>query len=315
MKTNIFSALLCGSIICLSSCQNENVEQNEAPQLPMSIVAGIGNTPVSGRYAGDTPNSAAFANGDAIGIFMDETPMVRWDYIEQTWTPEHIVYWPDKTEAHSFKAFYPYTDASSYNEITMPGLKNQTGTMESVASCDFLAAQALQSYGENGIVNFQGEGKTFKHVSSLIQLTIKTGKDLSAATLTRISLTGANLVAPTTYSFTNGVNLLPDSQSDELTINPNYDMSQGDVTYYLVVNEKLDASSVTTLTLEYTSGEHTYTASKEGLAGNVFKSGMMQSFTLSVQNLELFVIGSEISPWEQGNTMEDIVIDAKKEEV
>ena len=40
----------------------------------------------------------------------------------------------------------------------------------------------------------------------------------------------------------------------------------------------------------------------------------MQSFTLSVQNLELLVTGSEISPWEQGNTMEDIVVDAKKEE-
>ena len=196
----------------------------------------------------------------------------------------------------------------------MPSLKNQTGTMESVAACDFLMAEKSQSYGENGVVNFKEEGSAFNHISSLIQLTIKSGKDLASATLTSLWLTGANLVAPSTYSFTDGVKLTPDEESDEVSLALNYDMSEGDITYYLVVNEKLSATSTTTLTLQYTSGGNTYTATKEGLAGNVFQSGMMQSFTLSVQNLELLVTGSEISPWEQGNTMEDIVVDAKKEE-
>lgn len=314
MKTNIIPALLCGSIICLSSCQNENMVSNEQPSLFMSVVAGIGNTHATGRYAGASPNSAAFTNGDAIGIFVNETPLVRWEYNGQAWNPEQTVYWPDKETEHHFKAFYPYAEAASYNEIPMPTLKNQTGTMESVAACDFLIAQKGQTYGENGVVDFQEEGNTFNHVSSLIQLTIKSNKDLASATLTRISLTGANLAAPSTYSFTNGVKLVPDDQSDEVSLTPDYDMSEGDITYYLVVNEKLSTASVTTLTLEYTSGGNTYTATKEGLAGNVFQSGMMQSFTLSVQNLELLITGSEISPWEPGNTLEDIVVDAKKEE-
>lgn len=314
MKTNVIPALLCGSIICLSSCQNENMVPNEEPSLFMSVVAGIGNTPVTSRYAGTSPNSATFTQGDAIGIFVNEDPLVRWEYNGQKWNPEQTVYWTDKDTEHHFKAFYPYAEAASYNEIPMPSLKNQTGTMESVAACDFLMAEKSQSYGENGVVNFKEEGSAFNHISSLIQLTIKSGKDLASATLTSLSLTGANLVAPSTYSFTDGVKLTPDEESDEVSLALNYDMSEGDITYYLVVNEKLSATSTTTLTLQYTSGGNTYTATKEGLAGNVFQSGMMQSFTLSVQNLELLVTGSEISPWEQGNTMEDIVVDAKKEE-
>lgn len=315
MKTNLIPAILCGSIICLSACQNEQVERSENSSLFMSVVAGIGHTPVTGRYAGENPNSAEFTDGDAIGIFMNENTPVRWEYNGQTWDPAQTVYWPDKETEHTFRAFYPYTEASSYNAIPMPSLKSQTGTMESVAACDFLTARKTQAYGEDGVVSFVGEGNTFKHISSLIQLTIKANKDLATATLTNISINGTHLVAPSTYSFTDGVTLTPDETSDEVSLDVNYDMAEGDITYFIVVNEKLTDTEVTTLSLEYTSGGQTYTATKEGLAGNVFKSGMMQSFTLSVQNLELLVTGSEISPWEEGNTLEDLVVDAKKEEV
>jgi len=315
-KRNCIPAIVCSSLMALTACQNESENTSFPTDLAMHVVAGIGNTTVpTGRYAGDSPNLAMFDEGDDIGIFVDNQAAVQWTYTNQTWKPARTVYWPDKENPHAFQAFYPYTTAASPAEIPMPGLKEQTGTMESVAACDFLVAQTTQAYGSNGVVVFQGEGKSFRHISSLVQLTIKAGGDLNGATLTALSLEGEGLVAPSHYSFADGVKYTQDETSNRLALDLNLSMGTADVTYYLVVNEKTDASTTVTLSLQYTSGGQSYTATLNGLSGNVFKGGMMQRFTLSVQNLELFVTGSTISPWVEGNELEDLIIDAKKDEV
>lgn len=316
MKHRHIVALFCYGMTCLASCQSENEWlPSQATELSMSVIARIGETPVlQGRYAGTDLNSAEFATGDSIGIFVDEGEVIRWDYESLSWVSEEQVYWPDKENEHTFRAFYPYASATSYNEVPMPSLLNQTGTMESVAQCDFLTASTTQSYGEDGVVAFQGEGKSFSHVSSLIHLQINASEDLASATLTSISLTGANIVAPSVYSFTDGVKLSPDSQSDELQVALNYDMTSGNAVWYFVVNEKLDATSVVTLALEYTVDGKSYQATKTGFADNVFQGGMQHSYSLTVKNRTLFISGSAISPWEQGNEMEDIIIDAEETE-
>ena len=315
MKHKHMVALLCGSMICLAACQNESEELPAKAELSMSVVARIGDTPLlQGRYAGTDLNNVEFANGDAIGIFMDELSVVKWTYESLAWEPQEKVYWPEKENSHTFRAFYPYTDADSYEGIPMPTLLGQTGSIESVSKCDFLVASTTQSYGEDGVVSFQGEGKSFCHISSLVHLEIKASEDLSTATLTKVSLVGTNIVAPTSYSFAEGVSITPDNQSDLLELEMSNAMSNGDLTLYLVVNEKLSDTNVVTLTLEYTVDGKNYIAQKVGFADNIFQGGMQQSYTITVKNRTVLISGSEISPWEQGSQIEDIIIDAEEKE-
>lgn len=309
--------LLCLGITMMTGCQESEVENSKSNELRMSLVARIGNLNEvpAGRYAGDEPNAAEFAENDRIGVFVDDAEALEWTYGLSGWSAGKTVYWPDKTEEHTFCAFYPYTEAVSTEEVSMPDLKNQTGTMESLSECDFLVATTTQSYGTDGTVAFYGEGKSFAHVSSLLKLTIKGDGDLQSSTLDKISISGTNIVAPSTYSFVDKVvTLAPDADSDLLEAAPLHAMNGADATYYFIVNEKLDASAVVTLTIEYTTGDKTYTASLENFAGNTFAGGMQQSYTLTIKDSSLILSGSEISSWGEGESLDDIVINGEEKE-
>lgn len=308
---HILACICC--MICVTSCQNESKElPSSMAELSMSVIAHIGEPPtLIGRYAGQDLNSVEFTAGDSIGIFMDEEDVVRWDYGSISWIPEKKTYWPEKENDHTFRAFYPYTDATSYDDIPMPSLLEQNGKMEELYKYDFLAATTTQSYGEDGTVYFHGKDNSFQHKSSLIHLQLNAVEDLANATVTKISISGSNIVAPSTYSFTNGVSLSSNSLSNLLVISPNQNMKAGNATYYMIVNEKLDATSVVTLTIEYMVGDQLYIAQKSGFSDNKFQSGMQHSFSITIKNRTLTITGGEISPWDSGEDIEDIIIDAQ----
>lgn len=313
MKHKHIIVYLCFSLTCMASCQ---VENNELPlptaELSMHIVAQIeGTAPVKGRYGGDAPNLASFQNQDSIGMFVDEKPVVRWVYNGELWMPEEKVYWPDKDNLHTFRAFYPYNKATSYTNIPMPNLKQQDGTMESLSRCDFLIATTQQKYGENGVVNFNTDSTSFEHISSLVQLKFMAIEDLTTATLNKITIVGNNITTPTTYSFIDKVSL-SDNQSDTLTISPNKSMTQGDATFYLIVNEKKDESSVT-LSIEYSIGDQTYLAQTTDFPNSTFTGGMQHNFQITIRNKTLSITGAGITPWVGSEDLEDIIIDVKEQ--
>ena len=317
IKRTLKGIMLCLCMTMTVGCQQSEVENSGSNDLRMSLVARIGNlseAPVS-RYAGDEPNNAEFTENDCIGVFVDDEAALKWTYGLSGWTTETAVYWPDKTEDHTFCAFYPYAEAASTESVPMPGLKSQNGSMSSLSDCDFLVATTTQSYGADGTVAFYGEGKSFSHVSSLLKLTIKGDGDLQASTLNSISITGTNIVAPSTYSFdTKAVTLTPDAESDILSAGLSHEMSGTDATFYFIVNEKKDASSVVTLTIEYTTGGKVYEASLANFAGNTFAGGMQQSYTLTIKDSSLIISGAEIEPWGEGETLEEIVINGDQRE-
>lgn len=315
MKHKHILACIC-YMSCMASCQSESDNLlNQTAELSMSIVANIGDTPsITGRYIGSDLKNAEFTTGDSIGIFINDLPLTRWDYVNISWTPKEKTYWPDKENSHSFKAFYPYSEAINYENIPMPSLLGQDGTLTKLPQHDFLVAETSQEYGDNGIVYFQGEGKSFRHISSLVELTIHNTEDLATATLNKISLSGTNIVSPTNYSFTDGVSLNTNENSDLLEITPNKSMTEGNAIYYLIVNEKLDTSSIVTLTIEYTVNNKVYTAVHSNFSGNQFQGGMQNSFAITIRNRTLHIYGSEISPWTQDNELEDIIIDSQEKE-
>ena len=310
------SALLL-SVALLSSCEDSDWTSSQSDDLKMSVVASISTLggASQSRYAGSEPNSAQFTEGDSIGIFVDELDPVKWTYTSSKWNADDVVFWPDKTDDHVFRAFYPYVEDAALNDVPMPGLKQQDGTVAGISACDFLVATTTQSYGSDGVVEFKGEGKSFVHVSSLLKLTFKGDGDLQASTLDEMSISGKDIVAPSNYSFeNNGVTLSSDDSSDLLDVALSHEMNGADATFYFILNAKTDSSSPVTLTLEYTTGGKSYVASLDNFAGNVFAGGMQQSYTISVRDRYLIVSGSEISPWGEGETLDNIVINGQETE-
>ena len=304
----------CVVMAFFSACQQaENVTQQE--ELPMSIVASINgqkNVPNS-RYAGSNPNDVVFIESDRIGVFVDDNPLSEWVYSASEWNSTKVVYWPDKTNPHTFCAFYPFNeDAVSMTTVPMPSLLNQTGTIESISQCDFLVSSVTQSYGDDGVVKLEGDG-AFTHVSSLLQLTFKGVGDLSSSVLKNIKIEGENIVAPSTFSFSDKkVSILSSENSDVLDVSLSHEMKGEDVTFYFILNEKLDASSNVTLTIEYTTGNKTYVAKKTGFASNVFAGGVCQSYIMTIMDRLLVISGSSISEWGDGESLDDVVLDGKE---
>lgn len=321
MRNTKLTASLCCILLALTSCQNETLElETSTNKMLMSVIARIGeSTTPQARYTGSAPNSAEFATGDSIGIFMDEGDRVRWRLESLVWVPQKDVFWPDKDKNHTFRAFYPYTaQALTYQSVPMPSLLEQDGSMAGVAKCDFLVATTTQTYGTDGTVMFQGEGKSFKHVSSLVHLAINPKEDLAGSTLKEITFAGGNIVAPSIYSFENeNVSLTPDETSDTLSIKPNRTIGASEtdsIPYFFVLNEKLNASnSPITLILKYQKGTDNYTARMENFASNTLQGGNQYSFRITIKNNKVVIEGNTISPWGEGNEMQDIVINSQKD--
>lgn len=316
LKIPITLGWLCYGITLISACQQVETE-TESDELRMSVVASIGDlsdTP-KGRYAGSEPNEVEFATGDSIGVFIDDDPALKWTYDASVWKADTIVYWPDKTNEHTFCAFYPYEESLSKTSVPMPSLRNQSGQFEDVSQIDFLVATTTEAYGTDGVVGFDGEETAFKHVSSLLKLTIKGDEDLQEATLTDLSISGKNIVASSTYSFEdNAVTLVSGDDSDLLDVSLNDETNGDDIVYYFIVNEKTD-DSVVTLTIKYTAGGKSYVATLDGFANNHFESGVQQSYTLRVMDRSLIISGSSISDWGEGEVMDDVVVNGTEETV
>ncbi len=304
----------CCVMTFFSACQQAELENQKSDDWRMSIVASIGSPKdaSNSRYAGDDPMQVVFETSDCIGVFVDNAPALKWTYGVSSWTSESLVYWPDKTEDHTFRAFYPYADASSAAEVPMPSLLNQTGTIASISQCDFLVANVTQSYGLDGVVNFQDE-HSFAHVSTLLQFTFKGNGDLSSSTINKIMIEGVNIVAPTTYSFdTKTVAVHPNDESDVLEAALDREMGGQDQSFYFIVNEKVDDASAVTLAVEYTTDGKTYVAQLDNFAGNIFVGGMRQSYTFIIKDSSLIISGSTISPWGDGEQMDDVIMNGEE---
>ena len=316
LRKSLKGCMLCVSIAMMASCQECELTNSQSDDLLMSVVASI--SPVSNvaqsRYAGSEPNLVEFAENDQIGIFVDGGEPLQWTYGSSGWSADGVVYWPDKTDEHLFQAFYPYADGATVDNVPMPDLKNQDGTMTSLSDCDFLKATTSESYGTDGVVEFKGDGKNFVHVSSLLKLTIKGDEDLQSSTIDKVSVSGKDIVAPSVYSFEDDeVTLSSDESSDLLEVALNHEMNGADATFYFILNAKSDATTPVTLTLEYTTGGKSYVASMNNFAGNVFAGGVQQSYTISVKDSYLIVSGGEISPWGTGETLDDIIINGQEQ--
>ena len=321
MKNKVFAAVCC--MVMLTGCQQAEEIENSNKSLQMSVEASINKSNIASRYAGNSPNEADFTNSDAIGISVNGESFVQWTYNGTTWNTTNIVNWNDKSSFHSFEAFYPYVPNANQNSVPMPDLSEQDGTMENLATCDFLVTQKEQTYGENGIVSFTND-YAFKHVSSLVTINLRGEGELTSATITNVSITGTDILTPTTYSFTqtneNGSHIILNSEADKkinlLSISPSHSMTSEGATFYFVLNPKTVYLSNVKLSIQYIKAGDSeegkeYKAELVGLGitnADTFDSGKQYSYTLKIAGGSLVITGNDIAEWGEGITLEDIVI-------
>lgn len=317
MMKNIILAMCCMAM--LVGCQQADEIENQSEKLPMSMEASIGKSEAGSRYSGETPNGIAFYEGDKIALSVNDGSFVQWTYGDGKWTTTPAVNWNDKSSKHIFTAFYPYVAGAVKNNVPMPDLAGQDGTMTSVATRDFLVSTKEQTYGANGVVSFT-DTYAFKHVSSLVSITLKGEGELVGATITGISISGEHILTPSSYSFesANGkVTLSDDAAKKEglLEVSPSYTMTSEGKTFYFVLNSGTVELADVTLSIQYEKNSKTYNAAIEGLGTssvNSFESGKQYSYALKVAGGVLVVTGNEIVPWGEGLTMDDIVINGSE---
>ena len=304
----------------LAGCQQADEIENQSEKLPMYMRASIINSEAGSRYAGETPKSVAFVDNDKIALSVNDGDFVQWTYSDGKWNVTPAVNWDDKSSEHTFMAFYPFVADVDKGNVPMPDLSGQDGTMTSVATRDFLVSTKTQTYGTDGIVSFTGND-AFKHVSSLVSITLKGVGELVGAKVSEISISGEHILTPSSYSFEaandNAVTLSDDvaKQADLLEVSPSYTMTSKGKTYYFVLNSGTVDLSDVTLSVQYEKGGKEYNAQLIGLGTNTvtkFESGKQYSYALKVAGGVLVVTGNEIAPWGDGLTMDDIVINGSE---
>lgn len=305
----------CLIMAFFSACQQAENVKEESDDLRMSLIASINNqsNAPSGRYVGDAPGEEEFGSGDVIGVFRNGGGFSQWEYGSPSWTSEVPVYWPDKSNPYTFYAFFPYDEGASSDAVPMPDLLGQDGTFESVKARDFLVASVTQTYGGNGLVNFN-ESHSFKHVSSLLKLVIPSGGDSKPFTLKNLKITGEDITSSTTYSFSKpGVNVVPGAESNVLDLELDHILKDGDLVLYCMVNAKSDNSANVSLSIEYEADGELFVAQKNGFSDNLFSGGVMQEYTIRINGLELSVTGALIKEWEQDDNIE-VDIEGEKQQ-
>ena len=320
MKKKIYFAAIC-CMAMLAGCQQAEEIVNPSEELVMSVEASIEDA-IGSRYASNnvngTPNSLKFDSGDNIGVFVGEKGVTKWTKSEtDSWgTTPNPVYWPGKESAgYDFYAFYPYpTETSEFSkeDVPMPSLEGQIGTIASLSACDFMVATAHSAYNDdNGKVSFTGETNCFKHVSSLVAITIQKESDLKESVINKISFEGANtnLGALTSYSFkteTVSVKTAKDKM-ESADLGVSMAEEESDKTLYFILNSGASLSDVT-FSIKYETEGIDYIATKSNLGNSVFTKGNRYNFKLNITDGVLDIRGCEIQGWGEGTDMGDIVI-------
>lgn len=316
MKKNFVIGLMLGM---LCACQQEaNLKESENGKWQLGVTAAIDAS--KGARTGMDGVHTDFVASDEIGFFMpeEETP-VRWIYQGVgNWTSEVSLYWPDKETSFSFAAFYPFAEGAVRSKIPMPDLSLQKGGLEEVGDYDFLLAETTCSYATSleGKVPFTGES-SFKHLYSLIRITLKDAyeaAEIQRIVLKRVAFSGTGMVKPHYYDLT-GRQMKPVSEAaggDELKWS--IAAEEGNVTaqglqLVLLVNPSADQRLID-FSISYERGGVEYQA-KTSAIHTTFQSGKIYNYVMKIQKDGLAVAGSDISDWESGADLGDIVIDGE----
>lgn len=304
MKTRILSGAFLLSL--LASCQqNENLK-NMGDELELKLKASVYASSSGSRVVTDESGTTEFSEGDEIGFFMpEENVPVKWTLAESGWEPASPLVWKDKVNKFSYCAYYPFSTASTTRDnIPMPDLSLQQGTLAGIGEFDFLTARCEASYEEtdNGTVSFTGES-SFRHAYSFISITIKKDLPEENVLISQASFQGENLFSRSTYHFAeseaeDGISYQESSEVHALALNFEESVTvteESGYTLYLLCNP-LSLVENAGFSISYQRDGVPYTASTSKL-GKQFEAGKYYQFVLKLTKEELKLEGCEVTDW------------------
>lgn len=308
-KKLILGGCLC-ILLCPSCRQNECVNEDNLSLSMQAAVEGASQ----GRTVTETSGKTSFVTEDKVGFFMPEQieNAVKWSYTGSGWTSDTPLYWPNQTDDFEFCAFYPYAEGAERSHIPMPDLSTQTGALEELGAYDFLAARCVTNYeAENGVVAFRGES-SFKHIYSLIMVTLKKDAADKTMTLKTIKFEGKNIVAPHSYCFeSEGKDHMQIEEGvvkkDVLELVKEVSVSEEGYARTLLINPSVLESPLH-FSITYERDGKSYTAMTDKM-GNTFESGKIYKYTIRVKKETLEIIGNEITDWVSGGALDDIFVE------
>lgn len=294
-------------LLALTACQQDVVSGTEekAETSPV-ILKTVIDAHSQSRISNNTETGeSTFVEGDKIGLFMDEaTNPVAFTYSGTDWDAATMLYWPDNKADFLFEAFYPFVESAQRDNISMPSLAVQDGTLEDVAEKDFLIASHTQNFGENGVVTL-----SFNHQYSLMAFNVKINVEgVETPTLQSLTLSGDKIIAPATYSFVSASATIQEpGEGSELALSVNSPCGEDGESLYCLLNP-VELLSGLTITCNYTVGDEPYVATAT-LSDPGLEKGNMYQYQLSIKERSIEVSGCTVSKWNI-QELENIVIDA-----
>lgn len=295
----------------LAGCQQNELTGKMDESLDVRLQASVAGTDASSRTLLEENGKTVFAEGDEIGLFMpQEDTSVKWSLSTSLWTSDSKPVWKNKVDNFEFCAYYPYVDGDSRTQIPMPDLTTQTGEASLIGDYDFLAARCSASYTDNnGTVSFTKDA-AFKHVFSLISVTVQKNGNDESMTLNQISFEGKDIVSRHTYKFGEMAEedaLVPvaESEGSSLILTPETAVEEQGHTTMVVINPGTLASPLK-FSIAYVCDGHSYTASTTQMGQN-FEAGKYYRYTVRLNKEELLLSGNEVADWNQED-LSDLVV-------
>ena len=309
--------MCCCSILMLAACQQGEeggLQPNE--ELDLHVQASIEGSALPGRSTTNENGTTTFEESDEIGFFMpDHQQQLKWILVSNDWQPEETAVWKDKVNTFQFCAYYPYSpETTSRTEVAMPDLSSQTGTWEDLGKYDFLAARCSASYETNaGIVSFTGES-AFRHVYSLVVVSLQKDLESENVTLQKEKFQGEGLFTQHSYCFADDAGqdgMVPlDSEEDPelvLTYTDGVAVETDGGHAAVILLNPSETEKVLGYTATYRRDGIDYTATTDQISG-AFKAGYCYKYKLKLNKEGLTLVGNEICRWDT-QEMEEIRVD------
>lgn len=296
----------------LAGCQQNELTEGWDESMSVRLQASVAGTDALSRTVLEENGKTAFAEGDEIGFFMpQEDASVKWTLSESLWTPARKLAWKNKVDKFEFCAYYPYADGDSRTQIPMPDLTAQTGQASLIGDYDFLAARCNAGYTDNsGMVSFTKDA-AFKHVLSLVSVTVLKDENDKSMTLNRLSFEGEAIVSRHTYQFggmaeEDAMVPVAESEGSSLVLTPGAAVEGQGYTTMVVINPVTLASPLK-FSIAYVCDGHSYTASTTGM-GQRFEAGKYYRYMVRLNKEELLLSGNEVADWNP-EELGDLVVD------
>lgn len=302
----------CMAVLALASCQQRELsEEISTDNLALELQASITGEVLS-RTVTQEDGHTTFSQGDKIGFFMpEETNAVLWTLGESSWQPSEPLFWPDQKNNYSFCAFYPYAEDAERTSVPMPDLNAQDGTLDHIGECDFLVAEKTCSYQTDaGKVSFTDEA-AFKHIYSLVMVTLVKNEKDAETTLKTVGFEGKGILSKHTYDFTKKqmqpVAETPEADNLLLEMEPEGTVIPQEGYSIAVLLNPTEEDGTLKFSITYERDGIAYQAYTEAMQGHLV-GGNCYKYKIKIEKESLIIEGSEVSDWQTEGEPENITV-------